>query len=87
VRPRGTIVLKSTYAAAAQLNLATVVIDEINVVGSRCGLFPDAINALARGEIEVETMVSRTLPLSRGVEAFELADDPRNIKVLVRPGG
>ncbi|HOA74865.1 MAG TPA: alcohol dehydrogenase catalytic domain-containing protein [Phycisphaerae bacterium] len=87
VRPRGTIVLKSTYAGAAQLNLAKIVVDEINVVGSRCGPFADAINALARGEIEVETMVSRTLPLSRGVEAFALADDPRSIKVLLRPGG
>lgn len=86
VRPRGTIVLKSTYAASASLNLATVVINEINVLGSRCGPFPDAINALARREVDVETMISRTLPLSRAVEAFDLAADPRHIKVLLRPG-
>lgn len=86
VRPRGTIVLKSTYAASAPLNLAGVVIDEINVLGSRCGPFPDAIQALARREIDVETMISRTLPLSRGAEAFELAADSRHIKVLLRPG-
>jgi alcohol dehydrogenase len=86
VRPRGTIVLKSTYAASAALNLATVVINEVNVLGSRCGPFPDAISALARRDIDVETMISKTLPLSRGVEAFELAADPRNIKVLLRPG-
>lgn len=85
VRPRGTIVLKSTYAADAPLNLAAVVIHEINVLGSRCGPFADAIDALARGEIDVETMVSRTMPLSSGVQAFEAAADPRNIKVLLRP--
>ncbi|MCL2330594.1 MAG: alcohol dehydrogenase catalytic domain-containing protein, partial [Phycisphaerae bacterium] len=65
VRPRGTIVLKSTYAASAPLNLASVVIDEINVQGSRCGPFADAIAMLARGEIEVETMVSKVMPLNR----------------------
>jgi threonine dehydrogenase-like Zn-dependent dehydrogenase len=86
VRPRGTIVLKSTYAASAPLNLAGVVINEITVLGSRCGPFPDAIAALARGDIDVDTMVSKTLPLSRGVEAFDLAADPRYIKVLLRPG-
>lgn len=85
LRPRGTIVLKSTYAASAALNLATVVVNEVIVLGSRCGPFPDAIDALARREVDVETMVSKTLPLSRGVEAFELAADPRNIKVLLRP--
>lgn len=84
VRPRGTLVLKSTYAHSAPLNLASVVINEVNVLGSRCGPFPDAIKALARGDIDVETMVSRTLPLNEGVQAFRLADDPRHIKVLLR---
>lgn len=86
VRPRGTIVLKSTYAASAALNLATVVVNEVSVLGSRCGPFVDAINALARRDVDVETMVSRTMPLSRGMEAFEMAADPRNIKVLLKPG-
>ncbi len=87
VRPRGMIVLKSTYAASAPLNLAGVVINEITVLGSRCGPFTDAIAALARGEIDVETMISKVLPLSRGVDAFAQAADPRNIKVLLKPGG
>lgn len=86
VRPRGTLVLKSTYAASAPLNLAAIVINEVNVLGSRCGPFQDAIAALARGEVDVETMISKVLSLSRGVEAFELAADPRYIKVLLRPG-
>lgn len=86
VRPRGTLVLKSTYAGPGALNLNPVVVNEITLLGSRCGPFPDAINALARGEVDVESMISRTLPLSRGVDAFDMAADPRYIKVLLRVG-
>jgi len=86
LRPRGTLVLKSTYAGDAPLNLAPVVVNEILVLGSRCGPFPEAIQALARREVDVESMISRRLPLSKGVEAFELAADSRNIKVLLKPG-
>jgi alcohol dehydrogenase len=86
VRPRGTLVLKSTYARTAPLNLAPVVVNEVTLLGSRCGPFPEAINALARQQIDVESMISRQLPLSRGVEAFEMAADPRYIKVLLKVG-
>lgn len=86
VRPRGTLVLKSTYAGGAPLNLAPVVIHEIAVVGSRCGPFPEAIQALARRQIDVESMISRQVPLLRGVEAFEMASDPRFLKVLLSIG-
>lgn len=84
VRPRGTLVLKSTYAGPAQVNLAPLVINEITLLGSRCGPFPEAIAALARKQVDVESMISRQLPLSRGVEAFELAQSPRCIKVLLK---
>jgi len=84
VRPRGTIVLKSTCAAGANVNLAPLVVDEVTLLGSRCGPFPDAISALARRQIDVASMISRTLPLSRGIEAMELADEPQVIKVLLR---
>ncbi len=87
LRPRGTLVLKSTYAHSAALNLAPVVINELTVVGSRCGPYADAINALARRQIDVESMVSRRMPLSRGVEAMQMAADPRYIKVLLKIGG
>jgi len=86
VRPRGTLVLKSTYAGDSALNLAPLVVNEVTLLGSRCGPFPDAIQALARREIDVESMISRRMPLSKGVEAFELAGDPRQIKVLLKPG-
>jgi len=87
VRPRGTLILKSTYARGAPLNLAAIVINEVTLVGSRCGPFPEAINALARRQIDVESMISRTLPLSKGIEAFEMAADPRYIKVLLKVEG
>lgn len=87
VRPRGTLILKSTCAAGERMNLAPVAVNEITVLGSRCGPFPDAISALARRDIDVESMVSRQLPLARGVEAFELAVDPRHIKILLKIKG
>lgn len=66
-------------------DLSPIVIDEITVVGSRCGSFPPALDALAREAIEVRGLISRTYPLERGIEAFEAARDPRNIKVLLKP--
>jgi threonine dehydrogenase-like Zn-dependent dehydrogenase len=84
VRPRGIIVLKSTYADPAPLNLAPVVINEVTVLGSRCGPFAEAINALARKEVDVLPMIARTFKLDRGLEALEAAADADNIKVLLR---
>jgi len=84
-RPRGTLVLKSTVAAGVQLNLAPLVIDEITVVGSRCGLFPPALAALAAGSVDVRSLISAELPLARGVEALEKAREPGVMKVLLRP--
>jgi threonine dehydrogenase-like Zn-dependent dehydrogenase len=86
VRPRGTIVLKSTYAEPAPLDLAPLVIHEITVIGSRCGPFDAALELLARGAIDVGPLVSATYPLSEGVPAFEAAAGPDCIKVLLRPG-
>jgi alcohol dehydrogenase len=84
VRPRGTIVLKSTYAADAKLNLTPVVVNEITLLGSRCGPFAEAINALARRQIDVLSMITKQFPLSRGVEAFAAAAEPQHIKVLLK---
>ncbi len=84
VRPRGTLILKSTHAGQAATNLAPIVINEVTLLGSRCGPFSDAINALARRDIDVESMISRQLPLSRGLEAFEIAGQSHVIKVLLK---
>jgi alcohol dehydrogenase len=83
VRPRGTIVLKSTFAAAKPVNLAPLVIDEITVVGSRCGPFREAIRALAEKQIDVASLISRRMRLDQGVEAIDLAGRPEILKVLL----
>jgi threonine dehydrogenase-like Zn-dependent dehydrogenase len=83
VRPRGTIVLKSTAAAGKPLNLASVVIDEINIVGSRCGPFREAIKALAEKRIDVASLIHRRMRIEQGVEAMELAGRPGILKVLL----
>ncbi len=83
VRPRGTIVLKSTCAESAPLDLSPLVVDEVTLVGNRCGPFPEAIHALARQAVEVRSMISRTYPPDRAVEAFAAAADPDNLKILL----
>lgn len=86
VRPRGTIVMKSTCAAAVPLDLAPLVVNEVTLLGSRCGPFPEAIAALVRREVEVRSMIQRQFPLSRGLEAFETASKPGSLKILVKAG-
>ena len=83
VRPRGTIVLKTTAAAGKPLNLAPAVIDEINIVGSRCGPFREAIRALAEKRIDVASLIHRRMKLEQGVEAMDLAARPGVLKVLL----
>ena len=84
VKPRGTIVLKSTCAKAGPLNLAPLVIHEVTLLGSRCGPFPEAINALARQAVDVRSMISRTCSIEQAAEAIEAARDPNNIKILLK---
>src|SRR5665213_110785 len=83
VRPRGTVVLKSTVAAGKAMNLAPVVIDEINIVGSRCGPFREAIRALAEKRVDVTSLIHRRMKLAQGVQAVELAGRPGVLKVLI----
>src|SRR3954451_25091345 len=83
VRPRGTIVLKSTVADGKAFNLAPIVVDEINVVGSRCGPFREAIKALSEKNIDVTSMIHRRMKIEQGLEAMELAAKPGVLKVLL----
>ncbi len=85
VRPRGTLVLKSTVAEGAQLNLAPLVINEVTVVGSRCGPFGPAIRALASGAVDPRPMISASYRLRDGLAAFEHAVQPGVLKVLLQP--
>ncbi len=81
VRPRGTIILKSTVAGQSTLNLAPFVVDEITVVGSRCGPFAPALEALKDKRVLVAPLLSATYPLQEGVEAFAHAARPGTLKV------
>ena len=83
IRPRGTLVLKTTTAAEHGPNLAAVVIDEITVVGSRCGPFDRAVQALARREIEVLPLVTARYSIEESEEAIRAAARRENLKVLI----
>lgn len=84
VRPRGTIILKSTVAARTTLHLAPIVIDEIRVQGSRCGPFPPAIRALSQRRVDVRPLINACYGLDDGLAAFEHAAQPGVLKVLVK---
>jgi threonine dehydrogenase-like Zn-dependent dehydrogenase len=84
LRPRGTLVLKSTFQGATSINAARIVVDEISVVGSRCGRFQPALELLRQREVDVESLISEEFPLSEGVRAIERASAPGIIKVLLR---
>ena len=83
VRPRGTIVLKTTVAGTQALSFAPVVVDEVTVVGSRCGPFDRALDALANGLVDVHPLISDRFDLSDGVRALERAAEPGVLKVLL----
>ena len=90
VRPRGTIVLKTTVAApsngdGAAVDLTPLVVNEIQLIGSRCGPFVAAMNALSAGDVDVVSLISRRMKLADGVEALKMADQPDTIKVLLEP--
>ena len=83
VRPRGTIVLKSTYRGSATLELSAVVVDEVTLVGSRCGPFAPALELLAQGRVDVAPLVQARYALAEGVAAFDHAARPGVLKVLL----
>lgn len=82
-KPRGVLVLKSTVAADKPLNLAPVVIDEITVLGSRCGQFKPAINYLSKNKMGIKSMVSKIFKADDALEAFEYAKQKGVLKVLI----
>ena len=86
VHPRGSLVLKTTAERAAPLDLAPLVVHEITLIGSRCGPFEPALAALSSGQVDVEAMVHASLPLERGEEALDLADQRGVLKVLLEIG-
>ena len=85
LRPRGVLVLKSTFEGTTEINAARMVVDEISVLGSRCGRFPPALDLLRKGAIDVDSLISEEHPLSSGVLAMERAGKKGMLKVFLRP--
>ena len=83
-KPRGVLVLKSTVAASKEFNLAPIVIDEITVLGSRCGQFPPALRLLQSGKINLKPLISATYPIDDAIEAFEKNKERDVLKVLIK---
>jgi alcohol dehydrogenase len=84
VEPRGTLVMKSTFHEPAVFDTAKLVVDEITLQGSRCGVFRTALDLLRHGHITVQHMVSRVFPLESGLEAFQYLEQTSSLKVLLR---
>jgi len=85
VRPRGVLVLKSTYKGEVQVNLSSLVVDEITLVGSRCGPFPPALRLLEQRQVDPTPLVEACYPLGEGQLAIEHAARPGAMKVLIKP--
>ena len=85
LRPRGVLVLKSTFHGGREMNAARIVVDEISVVGSRCGRFAPALELLRSNTIDVESLISEEFALADGVGAMERAAESNVLKVLLRP--
>lgn len=85
VIPRGTVILKSTIASRENLDLTPAVVNEITLVGSRCGTFRPAIEALASKKISVDNLIDSMFPLAKFQEAIDYAKKPNTLKVFLKP--
>lgn len=85
LRPKGQLVLKSTFHGKTELDAARIVVDEISIVGSRCGRFSPALDLLKKAAIDVDSLISEEYSLSDGVHAMRRAATKGVMKVLLRP--
>ena len=83
-KPRGVLVLKSTVATGKELNLAPIVIDEITVLGSRCGQFAPALRLLKNNRIDFKPFISGVYSIDEALEAFEANKKKENLKILIK---
>ena len=83
VRPRGTVVMKSTYVGRYPLDPAALVVPEVSLVGCRCGPFAGALRLLRDGRVDPRPLIDRIFPLARGLEALAWAQRPGGLKVLI----
>ncbi|HSB67569.1 MAG TPA: alcohol dehydrogenase catalytic domain-containing protein [Anaerolineales bacterium] len=86
VRPLGTIILKSTYKGITPVNFSSIVVDEVNLLGSRCGPFKPALHLLESGQVDPKPLIDAVYPLEQGLIAFEHAGRPGALKILSRLG-
>jgi len=84
-KPRGRVILKSTFYDDVNLDVSSIVIDEIQIIGSRCGPFSKALSLLSDKKIDMLEMVDGDFPLDQAPEALALAQNPETIKVLISP--
>ena len=82
--PRGTVVMKSTVHGLVKIDTAPAIVNEITLVGSRCGRFEPAIKMLTSGKVRVESLISDSFPLDRAPQAFRRAATRGILKVLLR---
>ena len=85
LRPRGVLVLKSTFQGTTEINAARIVVDEISIIGSRCGRFAPALDLLENDAVDVESLISEEYALVDGVRAMRRATEKGVIKILLRP--
>lgn len=85
LRPQGALVLKSTFHGATPIDAARIVVEEIRVIGSRCGRFAPALDVLARNEVDVTSLITDVMPLDRAEAAIECAATPGVLKILLAP--
>lgn len=86
LRPRGTLVLKSTYAGHLTFDASSLVVDEITLIGSRCGPFPQALQVISQGQVDVKYLIQSHYPLDEAIAAFDRAQERGILKVLLEIG-
>ena len=85
VRPRGTMVLKSTYKGEMSVNFSSIVVDEINLLGSRCGPFAPALRLMESRQVDPTVLIADEFKLGEALKAFERAAETGVLKVLLEP--
>jgi threonine dehydrogenase-like Zn-dependent dehydrogenase len=83
IRPRGTLVMKSTYKGDMTINFSSIVVDELTILGSRCGPFAPALRLLEKKEVDPTVLIAKRFKLSEAVKAFEEAAKAGMLKVLL----
>ena len=85
VRPRGMLVMKSTYKGEMSVNFSSIVVDEVNIIGSRCGPFAPALLLMEQKAVDPTVLIAAEFKLEDGLNALERASQPGVLKVLLKP--